>query len=314
MKSRADGKRLLTAAGISLAVHLAGIVILGMWSLKSPPVPARIPPLAVFLEPEVVPQPVIKKPENLPAVIPAAEKKVHPARKVSKPVSRLAPKAAPSPVAIPAKPLPASSPPEQTSVKGPDTNMKTTPDSSEQLTAVKPNPLPKPKGSKIVYADTSDTGKTADTPAPTAESSPSVISSAELNAFTASLQKEGTSSEESPHPPEVTDKTAGPAGVPLPDTVSLALGDFSNTRKPVAKLTLNIPEEMLRKIEHDSFLTATFTLTPDGYILDPKVLVSQVSPQIEARVLEALRKWEFNRGSSADGNVEGQITIRFKVK
>ncbi len=305
-QGRAAWKRLLTAIGISLAVHAAGIVVLGMWSLKTPAVHEHLPPLTVFLEPDVIPQPVIKKTEKLPS-----------ARKVSKPVSRpappTAPKTAPASVSTPQKHLPAPPPSEETSVKGPDTTLKIAPESSEPLTSVKPAPLPKPKGSKIVYADTSSSGEAPKTPAPAAEPSPSVISSAELNAFASSIRKAGASPRENTEP-EVTDNTAGTAAVPLPDTVSLDLNDSSNTRRPVSKFVLNIPEEMLRKIGHDSFLTVSFTLTPDGYILDPKVVVSQVSPQIEARVLEALRKWEFNTGSSSDGNVKGQITIRFKVK
>ncbi len=310
-----ERKRLFVAGGVSLFIHLVLIIILSLWSLKKPEVQKRIPPLTVMLEPvAVLPSPVT---EQAPAARkkqnPSVKKTLPPAADKKVPVKTRAASLKGQPVSSPEhKAIPASMEKDISNNKGPVPPVKITPKSTESLTT--PKPLPKPRGSKIVYADAgTDIQKTPPVKEkPTKKAPTGVISSSAFNALAASLEK--ASSEKVSQ--TTTSSSAGSAtpSYALPDTVSLDLGHSNTPRKPVSKLVLNIPEKLLQKIGHNSSLTVAFTLTPDGYIMTPSVVASQVGPLIEAKVLEALRKWEFNRGPSADGNVQGRITIRFRIK
>ncbi len=295
---------------MSLAVHAVILTVLGIWSLKVPEVHVPAPPLTVFLEAGTAPAPVVR----------VEEKKQPPAAPKAPERKKSIRHSAPSRTAAVSAPPPEhkavqSSRKGTVQIQGPQKDMEVRADSTEPLTVPQPKPLPKPAGSKVVYGDAPPSeGSTTSRETPP-ELSKSVVSTAELTALASSLKNVQQSSpgKAAADTPAVDGRAE--SAVSVPDSVSsLTLDTAGGRRKPVTKLVLNIPEEMLKEIGHDSFLTAAFTLTPDGYIMNPKVVVSQVSPRMETMVLEALRKWEFNKGSSSEGNVNGQITIRFKVK
>lgn len=58
-----------------------------------------------------------------------------------------------------------------------------------------------------------------------------------------------------------------------------------------------------------------FTLTPEGRIMDPKVIDSSVDDEIGTEVKKALRSWAFTGADEGNvKNITGKITIRFKVR
>jgi len=314
-----DKKRLLNSFGISVLFHIIFITGLGLWSLKIPVAPGRTKPLTIVIEPDIiVPQ--------VHADHPATNKKNVEVKKVitSVPPEQKAPLPKPSPAPeTAAQPVSHSkqenSPQEQASSPQPPESSIPLPvatESLEPLFSPRPLPVPKPGDSKIVYGDETavQTKDTVDTPKNIAESNTKVLSDKEISKLSSSLHASDSPTSSSAKLPSVAENSL--PSVTLPQTIELSLKGAGTHRRPLTMLDLAIPGELLEKIDHDSLLTVRFTLMPDGHIMLPAVVVSQVSPQIETKVFEALRKWEFNVVplSQTQKSIEGQITIHFKVK
>lgn len=314
-----DRKRLLNSFGISVVFHIIFITVLGFWSLKIPVAPGRTEPLSVVVEPDIiVPQ--------VHGELPARNKKKVEVKKVitSLPPKQKVPFHKPSPSNETTAPpvshsKQANSPREQVSSPQPPESRIPLPvatDSLEPLFSPRPPPVPKPGDSKIVYGDETSIQKkdTVDSPQNIAEPKNKVLSDKEISDLSSSLHTTNSPTSSSTKIPPVTENSL--PSVTLPGSIELSLKGAVTNRKPLTVLDLDIPAELLEKIDHDSLLTVRFTLMPDGHIMLPVVVVSQVSSQIETKVFEALRKWEFNMVplNQTQKSIEGQITIHFKVK
>ncbi len=314
-----DRRRLLNSFGISVVFHIIFITGLGLWSLKIPAAPDRTKPLTVVIEPEIiVPQvhaePPAKNKKNVE--IKKVITSVPPEQKVPIPKPSPAPGTTAPPVShskqanSSREQVPSPQPPES-SIPLPIAT-----ESLEPMFSPRPPPVPKPGDSKIVYGDETDIQKktTVDTPQNIAESHTKVLSDKEISDLSSSLHTTDSPTFSSTKLPPVTGKSL--PSVTLPQSIELSLKGAGTRRRPLTMLDLAIPDELLEKIDHDSSLTVRFTLMPDGHIMLPVAVASQVSPQIETKVFEALREWEFNVVplSQTQKSIEGQITIHFKVK
>ncbi len=313
-----DKKRFAYSLGISVAIHIVLIIFLGIWSLKIPSSPELPSPVLVTLEPsEAVSEAPPAKEEDKPAEKERAEAQpvVKKTEKIAAPRRSASLSSVSSPKSTPSEPAPVPYAEEEAPVNQAGVSSGTEGETVSTVTSGENKPLPKPKGSRIVFADeTGETEKQEASLGKKDDKSGNVVSGSEIDELASLLDSapENTSG-------TVTDNTESSSSREqndslVPDNVSLSLEDSSSDRRPLSRLDLNIPKDILSRMDKDSSITVVFTLSPEGLIMPQSVIHSSVDAEVETLVLEALRHWSFSPDPGTDKNVTGQITIEFKVR
>lgn len=321
-----ERRRFLRAAGISISVHFMLILLLGIWTLREPDLPDRLAPLTLTIESEILPAqaeveqeiakeeretpPATAEKQPLSPAVPAKQEQLPDQASEVKPESLQSVRTQEKSAVLPEERITAAVSGET----GPDKGLNIDKNSTESFTTPEPHPVFKPKGSVIDYGDDtpveessrkSETGEK--------EQSVGVMSNDQFQDL-AALLKTDTASASAEPVNRSNEKSTESYDFSLPDNVSLSFDDKNTVRRPVSDLKLEIPDSLLKKIDHDSFLTVEFTLSPEGRIIQPVVNNSSVSSDIETQVLESLRNWNFEPDPHTVKNVTGRITILFRVK
>ncbi len=302
-----DRRRFLTALILSSAFHGVILVTLGFWSLKIPPPPELPPLLTVTITPETR---VIRETA-------VAEKQIPEKQRPAEQPEKDGPEKAP----VPASPQRIN----RKTIESKSDYISGVPASREgndsqfwkDLQAAQTNTIPAPSGdtSTIEYDDPSPADNSTK-PLKNAEMSTenSVLSRQELDKLASRLDSSTSDSEQSTIAEEaITNERIEPESVFIPDNATLLLDRGNSDRKPIVPLDLNIPRELLSRMDRDGSVTVEFTLSPEGRIIQPFVKRSSVEAEIDTEILEAIRKWSFTSDPGATGDITGEITILFKV-
>lgn len=320
-KISGDSRRFLNALLISVLFHGVLILAMGFWTLKIPAIPELPPVLSVTITPEVAvmentaPESI---PENRP---PETEKKTaETPEPVESPVEKPQRISAEKENRVPVSPVrpverEKTAPVQDTVISSADN----TEESAWALDIDKDSsvPIPTPSGSAVVYDDSEDLPEeTSSLPDEAERTEDRTLSEDEIKALASVLDNNtntGTENQDVSNtiPAEISVSNSSL----IPENADLVLDRGNSTRRPKTPLDLDIPGDLLSGIDHDGFVTVEFTLTPEGRIMDPKVIDSSVDDEIGTEVKKALRSWAFTGADEGNvKNITGKITIRFKVR
>ncbi len=313
-----DKKRFAYSAGISVAIHIVLIAFLGIWSLKIPSSPELPSPVLVTLEPpEAVSEAQPAKEEDKPAEKERAEAQpvVKKTEKIAAPRRSASSSSVSPPESTPSESAPPPYAEEEASVNRAGISTGAEAETVSTVTSGENKPLPKPKGSRIVFADeTGETEKQEPALSEKEDNQGKVVSGSEIDDLASLLDSAPENTSKAEAGTTGNSSSRKPEDSLLPDNASLSFEDSSSDRRPLSRLNLNIPDDLLSRMDKDSSITVVFTLSPEGLIMHPSVIHSSVDAEVETLVLEALRHWSFTPDPGSDKDVTGQITIEFKVR